>query len=214
MIATAAQTAEFTGLTGWVVDVVAASGPIGVALLLALDNVVPIVPSEVVLPFAGYLAANGELSFVLTLVAATIGSTASAYVYYELGRRLGPERAHDVLLRVPLTDENDLDRATSWFDRHGNTAVFTGRFVPLVRSLVSLPAGTQGMGRLRFGVLTALGSGIWNAIWLGIGMAIGRNWENAGTYSNWFNWAIALFVVAVVAHYVWRRRARLPWNRA
>jgi membrane protein DedA with SNARE-associated domain len=211
---TAAESTDFTGLTGWVVDVVATTGPLGVALLLALDNVVPIVPSEVVLPFAGYLAGRGELSFTLTLVAATIGSTASAYVYYEVGRRLGEERAHAAMLRVPLTDENDLARATDWFDRHGTVAVFTGRFVPLVRSLVSLPAGTQGMGRARFGLLTALGSGVWNALWLTVGTLVGRNWEDAGRYSDWFNFAIGAFVLVVVTHYVWRRRDRLPWNRA
>lgn len=212
MTVVAAQSAEFTGLAGWVVDVVAATGPVGVALLLALDNVVPIVPSEVVLPFAGYLASQGRVSFGVTLVAATIGSTVSAYVYYELGRRLGPERAQSVMLRIPLTDDDDLARATDWFDRHGRMAVFTGRFVPLVRSLVSLPAGTQGMGRVRFGLLTAAGSGIWNAIWLGVGTLVGRNWEDAGRYSSWINWAMVLFAVVIVGQYVWHRRHRLPWS--
>jgi membrane protein DedA with SNARE-associated domain len=164
--ATAASSAEFSGLVGWVVDVVAAAGPVGVALLLALDNVVPIVPSEVVLPFAGYLAGLGEMHLGITLIAATLGSTLSAYVYYELGRRWGAERAHAALCRVPLTDEGDIQRATTWFDRHGQAAVFTGRFVPLVRSLVSLPAGTEGMGRVRFGLLTFAGSGLWNGLWL------------------------------------------------
>lgn len=203
---------EFTGLVGWVVDVVAAAGPTGVALLLTLDNILPIVPSEVVLPFAGYLAAQGKISFRLTLLAATIGSTASAYVYYEVGRRLGAERAHEVMQRLPLTDEEDLRRGTEWFARHGTASVFTGRFVPLVRSLVSLPADTEGMGRVRFGLLTATGSGIWNALWLGVGHLAGQNWKQAGQYSDWFTWAIAVVAVVLVACYVWKRRERLPWG--
>lgn len=204
--------AGFTGLVGWVVEVVAATGPVGVALLLALDNILPVVPSEVVLPFAGYLAAEGRLSFWVTAAAATIGSTASAYVLYELGRRLGHARARQALFKVPLTDEDDIARAIGWFERHGHAAVFTGRFVPLVRSLISLPAGTEGMGRVRFGFLTAAGSGLWNLLWLWIGHAVGRNWRQVGRYSDWINVAIGSFVLAVVVHYLWRRRARLPWS--
>lgn len=207
-----ADGSEFTGLVGWVVDVIAAMGPVGVALMMVLDNVVPVVPSEVVLPFAGYLAAQGEVSYLVMLVAATAGSTGSAYVLYEAGRRLGPERARAALFRIPLTDEDDIERATAWFERHGTAAVFTGRFVPLIRSLISLPAGTEGMGRIRFGLLTAAGSGLWNAVWLWVGFVVGRRWHEVGRYSDWFNWAIAVFAVLIVAQYVWRRRERLPWR--
>ncbi|MEX1178831.1 MAG: DedA family protein [Nitriliruptor sp.] len=207
--AAGSSAAEFTGPVGWVVDIVATTGPVGVALLLALDNVLPIVPSEVVLPFAGYLAAQGEIGFWVTLAAATLGSTVSAYVLYELGRRLGPDRARAALSRVPLTDERDIGRAGAWFERHGRAAVFTGRFVPLIRSLVSLPAGTEGMGRVEFGVLTAAGSGLWNALWLWIGLTVGRRWEEAGRYSDWFNGALGLVAGVLVVRYVWRRRDRL-----
>ena len=95
---------DFTGLVGWVIDVVAALGPLGVALLLAIDNVLPVIPSEIVLPFAGYLASQGAMPFWVTLAAATAGSVGSAYVLYGLGRRLGAERARAALIRVPLTD--------------------------------------------------------------------------------------------------------------
>lgn len=205
-----AAAADFTGLVGWVVDVISAMGAVGVGLLLALDNILPIIPSEVVLPFAGYLAAQGEMSVWLTLVAATVGSTASAYVYYEAGRRLGPDRARAALCRLPLTDEDDIERATDWFARHGRTAVLTGRMVPLVRSMISLPAGTEGMGRVRFGLLTAAGSAIWNGLWLWIGLAVGRRWQQVGEYSDWFNYAIVAVAVALLGKYVWDRRERLP----
>jgi membrane protein DedA with SNARE-associated domain len=77
--------------------------------------------------------------------------------------------------------------------------------------MISLPAGTEGMGRMRFGVLTAAGSGLWNALWLSIGLAVGRRWQQAGTYSDWFNYAIVVVTVALLAKYVWDRRERLPW---
>ncbi|HSK23785.1 MAG TPA: DedA family protein [Egicoccus sp.] len=204
---------DFSGLTGWVVDVIAASGPLGVMLLLALDNVLPVVPSEVVLPFAGYLASQGDTGLVVMLLAGTFGSTASAYVYYELGRRLGHDRASAVIVKIPLTDHDDIERAGAWFDRHGSSAVLLGRCVPFVRSFVSLPAGTEGMGRVRFGLLTAAGSGIWNALWLGIGYAIGSNWQQAGSYSSWFNAAFGVALAGMLATYVWKRRDRLPWRR-
>ncbi|WP_205712276.1 DedA family protein [Euzebya rosea] len=212
LLAAAADPSDFTGLVGWVVDVVASGGPVGVALLLALDNVLPVVPSEVVLPFAGYLTSTGDLSFWGVLVAATIGSTASAYVYYEIGRRLGHRRARSALARLPLTEVDDLDRAGDWFGRHGTASVLTGRFVPFVRSVISLPAGTEGMGRRRFGMLTALGSGIWNAVWLWAGAAIGERWTTAGQYSDWMNLAAAVVAVVLIGRYVWRRRGRLPWT--
>lgn len=201
---------DFSGLTGWVVDVIAASGPLGVMLLLALDNVLPVVPSEVVLPFAGYLASQGEADLVVMLLAGTFGSTASAYVYYELGRRLGHDRASAVIVKIPLTDHDDIERAGAWFDRHGSSAVLLGRCVPFVRSFVSLPAGTEGMGRVRFGLLTAAGSGIWNALWLGVGHVIGSNWQQAGSYSAWFNVAFGVVLAGMLANYVWKRRDRLP----
>ena len=200
---------EFTGLIGWVVDLVATLGPVGVALLLAIDNIFPVIPSEVVLPFAGYLASRGQMSFWLTLGAATAGSVGSAYVLYGVGRRLGTDSARSALVRIPLTDGRDVDRAVDWFDRHGNIAVLTGRFVPLVRSLVSLPAGTSGMSPVRFGLLTAIGSGLWNLLWLWGGFLVGRNWREVGRYSDWINWSIAVVGAALVARYVWSRRDRV-----
>lgn len=205
--------ADFTGLVGWVVDLIATLGPIGVGLLLAIDNIFPVIPSEVVLPFAGYLASRGEMSFWLALGAATAGSVGSAYVLYGLGRRLGAGRARSALVRIPLTDERDVDRAVDWFDRHGNIAVLTGRFVPLVRSLVSLPAGTSGMSPLRFGLLTAVGSGLWNLLWLWGGYLVGRNWREIGRYSDWMNWSIVVVAVVLVARYVWSRRDRVGRDR-
>ncbi|MEE8601719.1 DedA family protein [Euzebya tangerina] len=205
----AAASSDFTGIVGWVVSVITSLGPVGVGLLLALDNVVPVVPSEVVLPFAGYLSSQERISFWLTLLAATVGSTASAFVYYEVGRAFGHERAAALLNRIPLVDDDDMERATSWFSRHGTASVLTGRCVPFVRSLISLPAGTEGMGRVRFGILTAIGSAVWNAVWLWLGSLIGSNWRNVGEYSDWLNGAILAALVLLIMRFVWRRRDRM-----
>lgn len=203
--------ARFTGLTGWVAGVIDALGGPGVALLVALESVVPPIPSEIVLAMAGYLAAEGRFSVVLIVLAATAGSLAGALLLYWLGAALGEERLKRWLDRVPLVDRDDLERADRWFERHGRWAVLVGRLVPVVRSLVSVPAGANRMRLGEFVLLTALGSGAWNGLLVGAGFTLGSRWQEVERYSDWFNYAIltALVVVAGVwvAKKLHRRRA-------
>lgn len=201
---------ELTGLAGWTADVIAALGAPGVALLTALENLFPPIPSEVVLPLAGYLASRGELNLVLAIVASTIGSLLGAIVLYEAAAALGLERIQRVLEKVPLMDSKDLERAQGWFDRHGSAAVFFGRFVPGIRSLVSIPAGTGDLSRPKFWLYTLAGSAIWNTIWVMAGWALGSAWRSIGRYSDWINYAIIAVIVVAVAKFVWDRRERLP----
>ena len=188
-------TSELGGLTGWAAEVIAALGPLGIALLTALETVVPPVPSEVVLPLAGFLASRGEFGLVVVVVAATLGSLAGSLVLYAVARRLGPERARRLLARVPLTEADDVDRSVRWFERHGSSSVLLGRLVPGVRSLVSVPAGTARMPVLRFSVLTLLGSALWNALLVGVGYALGSRWHEV---SGWTDVLDAVVVVGVV----------------
>ncbi|MGC4773531.1 DedA family protein [Micromonospora sp. DT44] len=191
---------EFTGLTGWVASVIEAMGPVGVALLVALESIVPPIPSEIVLAMAGFLAHEGQFNVVLVIVAATVGSLVGALVLYWLGAALGEERLKRWLDRIPLVDRDDLERADRWFERHGRWAVLIGRVVPVVRSLVSVPAGANRMPLGEFVLLTTIGSGVWNAIIVGAGYALGSRWQNVERYSDWFNYAIgAVFVVMVVS---------------
>lgn len=140
-----ASTEDLTGLTGWVADVVSAFGPIGVGLLVAVESIYPPTPSEVVLPVAGFVASQGRMSLRWALVAANIGFLVGAWTLYWLGARVGVDRLRRWAERM-LLEVRDVERAVGWFDRHGGTAVLIGRCVPVVRSLVSIPAGVPARG--------------------------------------------------------------------
>ncbi|MEV0428402.1 DedA family protein [Micromonospora sp. NPDC050495] len=203
---------QFTGLTGWVADVIGSLGAVGVALLVALESIIPPIPSEVVLAMAGYLAAEGRFPVVLIVLAATAGSLLGALVLYWLGAALGEERLKRWLDHIPLVDREDLEKADRWFERHGRWAVLIGRLVPVVRSLVSVPAGANRLPIGEFVLLTTIGSGVWNALIVGLGYALGSRWQEVDRYSHWFNYAIlaafVLMTVSWVVRKLRRRRAR------
>lgn len=188
----------FGDLAQWAADIMAAFGPFGLAFLLLVENLFPPIPSEVILPLAGFLVGRGELGFVSALAGSTTGSLAGALVLYALGRRGGRPLVlrHGRLLRVT---ERDLERAEGWFDRYGDWIVLLGRVVPLARSVVSIPAGVLEMPLWKFMLLTVLGSAAWNALLIGAGWILGANWERVsdvvGVYSN----AVLVTVLAVLA---------------
>ncbi|WKU08168.1 DedA family protein [Micromonospora sp. HUAS LYJ1] len=191
---------RFTGLTGWVAGVIDSLGAVGVAFLVALESIIPPIPSEIVLAMAGYLAAEGRFSLVVIVLAATVGSLVGALVLYWLGAALGEERLKRWLDHIPLVDRDDLEKADRWFERHGRWAVLIGRLVPVVRSLVSVPAGANRMPMGEFVLLTTLGSGVWNALVVGLGYTLGSRWQDVEKYSDWFNYAIfAVFAVMIVS---------------
>src|SRR5687768_8339222 len=137
-----------SGLSDWVVDVIDRLGYIGVALLVALENLFPPIPSEIVLPFAGFVARDGKATLPGMILAATIGSIVGAWILYGIAAWIGPERMERFLLRygkwLRLTPA-DVAKAERWFDRRAVVAVLVGRCVPLIRSLVSIPAGFRRM---------------------------------------------------------------------
>ena len=171
----------------WVLDVIGALGYIGLALLLVAENLFPPIPSEVVLPLAGFLVGRGDLSLWGAIFAATFGSVAGALVLYGLGRWGGRKLVlrYGQWLRV---DEKGLKDAEGWFRRYGDWVVLFARVVPVARSIVSIPAGTMKMPVLRFVLLTTLGSAVWNSILIGAGVVLGANWQAVegwmGSYSD------------------------------
>ena len=213
MTALAAADPQLTGLTGLFADFIDAVGELGVGVLTLFETLVPPVPSEVVLPLAGFLAHQGRLSLLWVVLLATAGSLVGAWVFYALCARLGLERALTLVAKVPLVDREDLDKASDWFHRHGRSSVFFGRFVPGVRSLISLPAGAQRMPLLPFSVATAAGSAIWNSALVGAGYALGTQWEKVGTYvgtaSNIVLGALGVVIVVVIVRRA-IQRARRP----
>lgn len=151
-------------------------GYFGLFLLLLIENLFPPIPSEVILPLAGFLVGRGEFVFVGALLASTAGAVVGALILYALGRWGG----RTLVLRygrfLRVTDK-DLDRADGWFDRYGNWIVLLARLIPGIRSIVSIPAGTLEMPLLQFTVLTTIGSALWNTLLIGLGVFLGRNWE-------------------------------------
>jgi membrane protein DedA with SNARE-associated domain len=196
------------GIAGWAVEVMEVLGVLGAALLIALENVFPPLPSEVVLPLAGFAASLGTLPLVWVIVGTTIGSLVGALVLYWIGARVGQERLRRLADRVPLLDGRDIDRTVAFFDRHGGKAVFFGRMVPLFRSLISIPAGVQRMPLVRFAVLTTAGSLVWNTVFVLAGYLLGRNWSLVERWSSVLQWVVAAAVVAALAVFVTKRLRR------
>jgi membrane protein DedA with SNARE-associated domain len=151
-------------------------GYAGLALLMLAETVFPPIPSEAVLPLAGYLVERGDFNYVLVLLTSTAGSVVGAMVLYEAARRGGRPFAERFLRFAHLQPEK-LDEAERWFARRGALIVLLGRCVPGMRSLVSLPAGLLRMPRLQYLGLTLLGSAIWNAVLVTVGYLLGSQWE-------------------------------------
>lgn len=183
----------------WLVDLMHVIGAPGVGLATALETVFPPIPSEVVLPLAGYTASLGHYSILAAVLWATAGSLIGGWVLYWAGSAVGLERLCAVADRMPLVHGRDVRHASEWFTRHGRWAVFVGRLVPGVRSLISIPAGVNRMPLATFTAYTALGSLLWNALLIGAGYELGEQWHyiegHVGSISNVLYAAIAVFAL-------------------
>ena len=169
----AAAASDQGGITGFLLDLVEKLGPVGVGFSILLETVIPPIPSEAVLGLAGVLINSGDMEIVPVVLFATLGSILGALFFYYVGRALGPRRSHAFLDRLPLVETADVDRTFAWFERHGRSAVFFGRMVPIVRSFISVPAGVVRMPILQFVVYSAAGSLIWNTVLVTLGVLAG-----------------------------------------
>ncbi len=201
--------AELEGLAGFMVDLMDRLGLVGAAIAVGLDNLFPPIPSEIVLPLAGFAASQGIFSLEGALIATTLGSVIGAAILYWLGRGFGRDRAVWVFDKTPLLKVSDLERTEAWFAKHGGKAVFFGRMVPIFRSLISLPAGVEKMSFAYFMALTTAGSLIWNSIFVIAGYRLGSNWESVEPYASVFQKVvIAAVLVVIVVFVVVRLRER------
>lgn len=204
-----------SSLATWVQDVIEQLGYLGVALLVVLENVFPPIPSEIVLPFAGFVAQQGSDSVVLMILAATVGSVIGALIMYWIAAIIGDERLHAFTRRFGKwvqIREADLTRAEEWFDRHAMSAVLVGRCVPLIRSVVSIPAGFRRMKLIPYIAYTFLGSLVWNIALVGAGAVLGENWERVEPVVATFQWIVIVVILAGlarVAYVVVQRRRTL-----
>ena len=190
---------ELTGIAGFAARGIDALGEWGVGLFTFAETIIPPIPSEVILPLAGFLTRQGSMTLALVFVTSTLGAYAGALLLYWLGARLGLERAIRGLSRLPLMDREDFEKAADWFQRHGKSAVFFGRFLPGVRSLISLPAGAENMNLATFSIFTIAGSGLWNALLIGLGVLLGAQYRLIEEYSKYLNYAVYAALAATIA---------------
>ena len=203
------------GIAGWATDLMDAMGAPGAGVAVALENIFPPIPSEIVLPLAGFASSQGDMNVLAAIIWTTIGSVVGAVALYSIGAALGRDRTRALLGRAPLVEEKDIDKAEDWFARYGTVAVFVGRMIPLVRSFISIPAGVERMPLPVFVAYTLAGSLIWNSAFVIAGYALGENWDRVETYVGPVSKGVAvLAVLAVVAFFVVRLRARRAEERA
>ncbi|NBE54396.1 DedA family protein [Streptomyces boluensis] len=196
------------GVAGWAAGLVDAMGGPGAGLAIALENLFPPLPSEVILPLTGFAAGQGVLSLASALLWTTLGSVVGALALYWIGRLFGRDRMHAIWAKLPLVKTSDLERTEAWFAKHGTKAVFLGRMVPIFRSLVSVPAGVERMRLPIFLALTTLGSLIWNAVLVLAGYWLGDQWDLVETYVGVASKAVLVLVVAALALYLGNRLRR------
>jgi membrane protein DedA with SNARE-associated domain len=188
-------------------ELVESIGIFGAGLFIAIESVVIPLPSEIVLLLSGFNVSIGEFSFFSVWVATTIGSLVGAYFLYSIGFAVSREGINRLVSRFGKyvgIKQRDVDTAFTWFDKYGTFVIFFGRLIPLVRSLVSIPAGLAKMSLIRFSLLTAAGSGIWNALWIYIGIQLGDRWRDAESWAKYLDYSVYALVFLAVIFFVIR----------
>ncbi|MFI9004900.1 DedA family protein [Streptomyces sp. NPDC053541] len=186
----------------WINSLMDSLGAPGAGLAVALENLFPPIPSEVILPLAGFAASTGRLDLLAALLWTTAGSVLGALALYGAGALFGRERVLAVAARLPLVKVADVERTEAWFARHGTKAVLFGRMVPIFRSLISVPAGVERMRLPVFLALTTLGSALWNTAFVLAGYVLGENWEQVTGYVSVYSKAVLGVAAAAVALFV------------
>lgn len=191
-------------MSGWIVSVVGDFGYPGIVFLMVLEAVFPPIPSELIIPFAGYAAATGALDPVLVVLSASLGSAIGAWFWYLIGRTFGLERAKrlaDRNGRFLAISSRQIDIADAWFDRFGWLVVLFGRLLPILRTLISIPAGLTGMPFPVFAAASITGIALWNSILVGAGLVLHENYV---LLKAWVDPLSYLVLGGIVAAYLWR----------
>lgn len=192
-------------IADWSVRIMEQLGGPGAAALIALENVFPPLPSEIILPLAGFTASQGNMHLASAIAWTTLGSVAGATVLYQLGAWLGRDRIRHYARKLPLIKVKDVDTAERWFAEHDSQAVFFGRMIPMVRSLISIPAGIEKMPMKLFIVYTTAGSIIWNSTLIIAGYMLGEKWHLVETYVGVLQYIVIATVFVAVSYFVYSR---------
>lgn len=202
-------------MENWITNIMNDFGYIGIMLLVALENVFPPIPSEIILTFGGFMTQTTDLSVPGVIVASTVGSVAGAVILYGVGLLFDVERLEKIIDRwghVLHLTKKDIHRADGWFDNYGGRAVFLCRFVPLMRSLISIPAGMSNMKWIPFLFLTTVGTLIWNTVLVLLGAFVGESWEVIVDYLSIYSRVIyvllAIMFIGAVFFYLKKRKER------
>ena len=186
----------------FVITVMNQFGYLGILLLIAIENIFPPIPSEIILTFGGFMTTYSKMNIVGVILFSTLGSIIGAVVLYEIGRLLDKTRLEKIvsgkigtILRLKV---KDIEKADHWFDTKGNKAVFFGRCIPIVRSLISIPAGMSDMPFGKFLIYTVLGSVIWNTVLVVLGAIMGANWTKVVDIVSKYAMVVAAFLVIFI----------------
>ena len=193
-------------MDAFVSDIMNTLGPFGIALLMFLENVFPPIPSELIMPLAGYEAATGSMSMVTVILSGTLGSLLGIIPWYYVGEWMGLRRTKTFAAkhgRWITMGPDDVERANDWFNRHGSEAVLFGRLVPTVRTLISVPAGIAHMPLWKFLIYSAIGSAVWTSILAFAGYFLRAQYEAVGTYVGPVSNAVLAIIVVVYIYRVW-----------
>lgn len=187
-------------LETWITSIMADFGYIGIFLLIMVENLFPPIPSEIILTFGGFMTTVSSLNVVMVIIVATLGSVVGAILLYKVASYFGKERLTKIVLkhgRILRLKESDIERAENFFLKYGSWAVFLCRMIPLIRSLISIPAGMTQMKMSRFLVLTTAGSLLWNTILIGLGAFLGESWNEIVVFMDSFS-TIIYGIIAVI----------------
>lgn len=187
-------------LETWITSIMADFGYIGIFLLIMIENLFPPIPSEIILTFGGFMTTVSPLNVVMVIIVATLGSVVGAILLYKVASYFGKERLTHIVLkygRVLRLKESDIERAESFFLKYGSWAVFLCRMIPLIRSLISIPAGMTKMKMSRFLILTTAGSLLWNTVLIGLGALLGESWGEIVVFMDSFS-TVIYSIIAVI----------------
>ncbi|MEJ8634803.1 MULTISPECIES: DedA family protein [Streptomyces] len=196
------ETAIESSAPGWVNGLMDTLGAPGAGIAIALENLFPPLPSEVILPLAGFSASTGQMNLIAALLWTTAGSVIGALALYGVGALLGRDRTVAIAAKLPLLKVADIERTEAWFARHGAKAVFFGRMIPIFRSLISVPAGVERMSLPLFLGLTTLGSAIWNTVFILAGYLLGENWQDVTGYVSTYSTVVLVAAVLGVVAFI------------
>ncbi|GAA2595385.1 DedA family protein [Streptomyces axinellae] len=199
---------RLSGVAGWAAGLMESLGALGAGLAIALENLFPPLPSEVILPLAGFTASKGSLSLVAVLIWTTTGSLVGALALYAVGGLLGRDRTVALANRIPLVKASDIEKTERWFAKHGTKAVFFGRMIPIFRSMISVPAGGERMPLPAFVGLTTLGSLIWNSLFVLAGYALGERWQEVTDLVSLYSKGVLAFVALALVLFLAYRLTR------